>query len=104
EAVPVYVPGRRDREAVVRSGLVPLRDPVGIGGEPGRAAEVRERAPFLDFAVLERVRADDDVGETVAVDVSRARDREAELRTRAAVLGDPGGGGGERSGSSEVYG
>jgi hypothetical protein len=71
EAVSVEVACRRNRVAEHRKGLVALGSPRRVHRQPsGRAVE--DECPSLSgLAVVEVRRADDDIGEAVAVDIAR---------------------------------
>ena len=79
-AVAVEVAGSRDRPAERRA-----REPggrrleVGLGHETRGVAEVHGHAPFVRRFAVPAPRADDDIVLAVAVDVSGARDRLAEV-------------------------
>ena len=85
EAVSVDVPGARDRVTQLRAALVRLQLCVRGGGIPirdarGAAQEHEGRALTEALTRVVGIRADDHVGESVAVDVPGARDRVAQVR------------------------
>ena len=85
-AVAVDVSGARHGEPEPRVHLIGFERGVWRSSQARGGPRVEEGAALVRLAVVEEGRADDHVGEAVAVDVARARYREAELRARLVAL------------------
>ena len=101
--VTVHVSGARDGRPECRSGLIGFCGPSCGGFRSARRAQVDERSPFVGLAVIVRERADDDVAIAVAVDVSGARDRAAELGADLIALDGPNGGWRQSRGGAQKH-
>ena len=103
EAVAVDITRRGDRGSELGVRLIALGGPGRGGRETGRRAEENRGTPLVGLAVVEERRADDDLVESIPVDVSGRRDRRAELCAGLVALGGPGRSGRETGGRSEEH-